>query len=304
MKKSVLLLAAISTAAFALPEHCQYHPSASECQGIVSSEDGATEARSLITDSTKLYSVLSNDTDRIQSARTLRGKSGSKQSGVRLVAASKATVVSVPYSMSFNNGLGFKLAVPFVKNDVSEESGLGDMMIGGTFQSGTIDSSLGYQYTELRATLTTGDEEKGLGAGNMGYTLSQSMKKAFSHEGTMMLANASYTFFPGESEEAKTEYGSTILVMAGMERNCMLLKHTRVRAKLSYLTKASDESNNGVDYKNGYSDLDLLLSWNSAYWIKNLPIEVGVKVPLSHSEDDNADDSRSVAFFAGLTKTF
>jgi hypothetical protein len=255
-----------------------------------SKEDGITDARTIILDSTIRESVINNEADKFRA-----NMKNTHNVGAGIVSANKITVVSIPYSQTVSHAMNAKISVPFVKNGVSEKSGLGDIVIGVSKHHGALDEPFGRAIFEARATLPTGNEENLLGSGALNFTLSASTKKSLDNA-MQALANFSYTFYPRESKEYELDYGSTFMLVGGIERNCMLLEKTRSRIKVAYITKESDSAD-GISIENSTTALELYATFLSKNWLKNYPLEAGFRFNIIHDEGKNTNNTRSLMLY-------
>jgi len=100
---------------------------ASACPFEASKEDGATDVRTIILDSTIKESIINNEADRLQT-----NMKKTKSVGAGIISANKVTIINIPYSQTLPNGMNAKISVPFVKNGIAKKSGLGDIVIGAS----------------------------------------------------------------------------------------------------------------------------------------------------------------------------
>lgn len=287
MKKTLLILGSISTFMYAACDawELQYHP-----ENCFEDELGDTAARQLIQDNTILNSVIRSETNNIPESGAPKGSQG----GIGMIYGGDVTLIEIPLSHAISHDMRVKANLPIVKNDITKESGLGDVLVGMTKHYGSTKEQYGHIIAEARATLPTGNEENFLGAGTTSITLAGSSKKDMND--FYILSNASLTLFLQDSSEYNINYGETFLLMGGIERDCIFVNNSTSRAKLVYTSKQSD-SYDGASFNNESTALDAYLSWSSSQWVPNYPLEAGFRLTLIHDEGKNTEDNRGILLF-------
>ena len=272
MKKIVLSLIAISTIAFSA-EFYDLH---------------GTESVSLVQNQTIVNTIIA-DTPQTDLITTKKDYGATAQ----FVYSENVNILNIPLGMQIGSGFGIEAYVPII--DTPNDTGIGDISIGGNYNFGSVFDSTGVNITSLLYKTTTGDETKGLGSGKGAVTLSHKIAKNLSEKYTLN-GSLSYTL------NDDTISGDSYMAMIGASMPCLISNQVRTSAKLTYF--AVEDYTNQWGWTSGeVNSADLWLQWDSTTLVNNLPLGFGVKIPLLNEMDGN-DADKTLLFYLSVTSFF
>ena len=265
MKKIVLSFIAISSIAF-------------------SADYYEVDSATFVNNQTIVNTIVA-DTPQTDLITTKKGYGATAQ----FVYSENVNILNIPLGMKIGSGFGIEAYVPII--DTPNNTGIGDISIGGNYNFGSVLDSSGLNITSLVYKTTTGDENKGLGSGKGAVTLSQKISKNLSDKLTLNGA-LSYTL------NDDTVSGDSYMLMAGGSMPCLISDKVRTSAKLTYFAVAENQYNFGE-----INSADLWLQWDSSKLVNNLPLGFGIKVPLLNEIDGN-DADKTLLFYLSVTSFF
>ncbi|EDZ62773.1 hypothetical protein SMGD1_2783 [Sulfurimonas gotlandica GD1] len=218
--------------------------------------------------------------------------------GVQIISAGDIKVLNIPVGVNIGSNFGIEANVPILRvyNAMLDEenTGLGDVSIGGNFHFGKYSDMMGNNITTLLYKTITGDEDKGLGTIRQSTTLSHRVTKYM--DGRYQAHGlVSYTV------NDDLDSGNAYMLMAGGAMPCLMTDKVTTNAKLTYFHVDSVSS---LGVKTGeVKSADLWLSWNSSKIIGDAPLGFGVKIPLVN-ELDGVDKDKTVLFYLSASSFF
>ena len=267
MKKIVLSLIAISTIAFSAEFY-----------------DHEVDSATFVNNQTIVNTIVA-DTPQIDLISTQKNYGATAQ----FVYSENVNILNIPLGVKIGSGFGIEAYIPII--DTPNDTGIGDISIGGNYNFGSVIDSSGLNITSLVYKTTTGDDVKGLGSGKSAITLSHKLAKNLSDNFTFN-GSLSYTF------NDDTISGDSYLVMAGGAMPCLISDKVRTSAKLTYFSVAENQYNFGE-----LNSADLWIQWDSSKLVNNLPLGFGVKIPLLNEINGN-DADKTLLFYLSVTSFF
>ncbi|MBU1658270.1 hypothetical protein KKG72_04360 [bacterium] len=248
-----------------------------------------TEFQTYVTNQTVVNEVVS-DTAMVDFATS------DKTVGVtaQYIYAGDVSILNIPLSLNIGSNFGLDAMLPLIKIKNSstgdDNTGIGDISVGGNFHFGMPSDVSGINVTSLRYKTTTGDDTKGLGSGYDAYTLSHRITKNI---GDRFQANGLLSYTLNDEKIS----GNSYLVMAGGSMPCLFWDKVRTHAKITYF---------GVEALSGFGEVktaDFWLGWNSDKIAQGIPLGIGVKIPLIN-ELDGKEKNKTVLFYLSASSFF
>ena len=218
------------------------------------------------------------------------------------IYSDKVNIINIPLSYNINKNFTALMALPIVST--TEEIGIGDISLGGSFNFGQMNKGVGLNVTTLRYKTSTGDSKTGTGSGADAITLSHNINRAVG-AGFIVNAIASYTSNFGEyTDEFDTtvSYGDAYLALISAAHPCLLSNKVITNVKLSYIHNNDHDFNYSFGSFNAgeTTNIDLWLAWTSSKIITGIPLAAGIKIPLL-SEVNSVDDEKVYQFYVSIT---
>lgn len=215
------------------------------------------------------------------------------------VNAGDVTILNIPLAMKIASGFGLEINIPLVSvTDYGwkkeDNTGLGDISIGGTYNFGSTNESTGLNITTLLYKTATGDVVKGLGTDVDAISLTHKFSKNINSKYT---ANALVAYTLNDD----TVSGDSYMLMAGASMPCLISDKVKTSAKLTYFSVAEHTQ---WGWSSGeLTSADLWLQWDSSKIVKDIPLGFGIKIPLVN-ELDGKDKDKTVLFYLSASSLF
>lgn len=259
-----------------------------------------TTTNQIVADSVKTQTVVTSETKRGE-GKTLG------YAAAQFVYYDKVKVFNIPVGYNVGYGFGIEATIPvmFVSQDISatnqDEKGLGDIALGVNYHFGLPNASIGLNIVSFNYKTTTGDEKKSLGSGAPAYILNYKYMKEV--DKYMLHLQGSYTFNDKATINNTTfDYGDSYLISAGGSMPCLLSDKITTSAKLTYFH--ADAVDISGFMKSGKTDTaDLWVQWDSTRLIENVPLGLGIKIPLKNEVDGSSIDKK-FAFYLSVSGLF
>lgn len=297
MKRILLLSLVASASLMASPFHCSDNPDV-ECS----------------TD-TLVIADQSSTNDIINNNARMDLSDGDKMAlaGGEFIFNGDIRILNIPLGYNITQNIGIEAGIPLVNNSkfqtgitfagtpiYEDNTGLGDVSVGANYHFGSYMAPYGLNVTTFRYKSTTGDRKKGLGTDYEAYTLSHAFAKELSFFELRTNALISYTL----NHEAVL--GNTLNAMIAASRPCLLTDKVRTNMKLAY-RNIEEVTLNGSPSSAGYNNLDFWLEFNSDKLMNDIPVGLGVKVPIVDDVTFNGttrEGSKTFMFYVSLGAAF
>jgi len=229
---------------------------------------------------------LNTVVDSISSKYTkLEEKKASTQVNLNALYSEYYTVANFDASYVYNNKVGISLYLPYVNyhNDnltpTVNESGMGDATVGISFDAGPFQDEIeNKNIFELRYTYDSGDRSKGTGEGGQSVAI---LWETIGHiDDFTLYGSLIWTYYITDTDD-DIDIGEDDLLWFGASHQCLLSDKVETSLKFGWHSKYSDYDAQGDKITGtSYDIIDATLQWDSDKLINNVPITVGLRVPL------------------------
>ncbi len=199
------------------------------------------------------------------------------------VFAEDVQALDIALRYNLNANVGFDARLPIVKNDFSDETGIGDFSVSTNYHFGQPESEYGTNITTLRYKTSTGDVDDRLGTDESAVTLSHTIAKDLSN-GFSFHGLATYSMNSGDIEDS-------FALMAGTSHQCFFSENVTTNAKITYYNQ------------DDLSAADLWIQWSSTKIITDIPLSAGIKIPLLN-DYDGEDLDKTVLFYVSASNFY
>jgi hypothetical protein len=205
-------------------------------------------------------------------------------------------ILNIPVNANIGSNFGVEANIPLltIKDQIGDtNTGVGDISVGGNFHFGNMNDTTGLNITTLLYKSTTGDSAKGLGSDKPAYTLSHKIGKYVYKE---IAINGVFAYTLND----KSVSGDSYLASVGGSMPCLIYSKLRTNAKLSYVH--IDKGDNLL-FSPEVKATDLWISWDLNQLTLNVPVSVGLKIPLQN-EIGTVDADKKFLFYISVTGLF
>ena len=217
--------------------------------------------------------------------------SGKKMGATGIVGVGdKHNIIDLALRYQPIDHLGFDIRLPIQDNDFTDETGIGDASVSVNYHFGQFADTFGTNIFTFRYKSTSGDEDKGLGTGEDAYTLTYTMANEITDD-VRFYGLLTYTMNPGEYTDSTTgtviDYDDSYAGMLGASYESTV----STNAKVTYF---------------GQDDLSVSDFWielSTKKVIPNVPLAIGVKIPITN-KDDNFDYDKTYLFYLSVSSFF
>lgn len=269
-------------------------------------ESGSSETTTEITNQSNLQEIIVDNVKTLSIEESIAANKNVGYIAAQYIYNDKVKAFNIPLGYMFDNGFGIEVNIPYMFVDKhitrtgNNENGLGDISLGVNYHLGTVDSSTGLNLFTLRYKTTTGDEDSTLGSGASAYTISYKFLKSL--DVYKLHFQGDYTFNNDATiGGVNYNYGDSYFVSVGGSMPCILSDKVRTSAKLTYFHANATKF---WGMKSGKTDTsDLWIQWNSSTLFMNVPLGIGVKIPLKNEVDGN-DIGKRFTFYISASGLF
>jgi len=188
--------------------------------------------------------------------------------------------------------LGFDIRLPIQENEISDETGIGDASASVNMHFGQTTDSMGTNIFTFRYKSTSGDEDKGLGTGADAYTLTYTMANDLT-EHVRFYGLATYTFNTDDKNDNEIEDAYAGMLGTSYEST------VSTNMKMTYFEQ---DIPGGADT---LTVLDFWLEFSTKKIVPNVPMALGVKIPIiSEFDKDTTDLDKTYLFYFSMSSFF
>ena len=262
----------------------------------------SNEATTVIVDQTQVNTLVNNP---VSTFSSLGNNNKTASAGGDIIKTGDISLVNIPLAYKVSDKWGISAAIPYIRTSfsgASETSGLGDVSIAANYLDVKDKSNI--EIIEARLKLASGDYNKATGSGASSFFFSYTKSKQV--ESVNFIGAFSYTanaFFKNSSLGTALHYGDTLALNIGVSSPSYFSDKVTRTIRFSYLGKEEDEWA-GVGANNAMVNADVWVDWKSDNLIADIPVKVGIKIPLQAISNSTIGTDKTVLFYISAAGLF
>jgi len=212
--------------------------------------------------------------------------------------------INIPVQALITENIYLEATLPFKYLSIDSydnESGLSDIMIGGAYSFGSMQSGNSLNVLGLRYNFESGQDHVDAPSSSLDFYWDTMGKISDFTLRSGLLFNYAFGYDDSISS-ISVDGGLNSLLSIGLGHECLFTEALETNAIVSWYSSYGDSTAFGDIPGTSYDIVDLTLKWDTLK-LNNRQISFGAKIPL-YSTSFNGDDYKSFTFFVSASGLF